>query len=358
MAPNRDSIFSKYLAETSSYTLDGRHPKLLTMIRSFHASVRFPLLATLTLSGCSALEPKESSDAPSNTAPAETTPTSFRANNQAAFNPGAAISGTAPSDSEEEPSDNEAASGTAPSDSEEESSDDEAASATDMGAAAMDDSPTDAAMDPVGEGAPAVSLGAAEGFALLGSATVTCTNSSAMTGDVGVSPGIAITGFDASCTLSGSLHAQDAAATAAHADLLVAFDELGGEECEDDLTGVELGGLTLPPGVYCFDTTAGVTGGLTLDAGGDSNASWIFQVGSAITTGPGSTMTMAGGGDSCNVFWKVGTSAVLGTTSSFKGNILASASVTLTSGSSLEGRALALNAAVTSDNNVVSSCGR
>jgi hypothetical protein len=198
------------------------------------------------------------------------------------------------------------------------------------------------------------SLGAASSFAILASSTVTCANSSAVSGDVGVSPGIAITGFDASCTLTGGLHAQDAAAVVAHADLLTAFDALGAAVCETDLTGQELGGLTLPPGVYCFDTTAGVTGALTLDAGGDANGVWIFQVGSAITTATGSTVAMAGNGNPCNVFWRVGSSATLGTTSSFKGNILALASVTLTSGSDLAGRALALTAAVTSDDNAVS----
>jgi type VI secretion system secreted protein VgrG len=202
------------------------------------------------------------------------------------------------------------------------------------------------------------SMGSLENFALLGSSTVTCTNSSAISGDVGVSPGIALTGFDASCTVSGALHAQDAAADAAHADLVSAFDILSSTICEQDLTGVELGGLTLPPGVYCFDTTAGLTDALTLDAAGDASAAWIFQVGSALTTATGSSMAMLGGGDACNVFWNVGTSATLGTGSSFKGNILASASITLTSGSSLEGRALAVNAAVTSDNNAVTGCGR
>jgi hypothetical protein len=142
--------------------------------------------------------------------------------------------------------------------------------------------------------------------------------------------------------------------------VLVAFDDLASATCETDLTGQELGGLTLSPGVYCFDTTAGVTGDLTLDGGGDANAVWIFQVGSAITTATGSAVAMSGGGSACNVFWQVGTSATLGTGSSFKGNILASASISLTSGSSLEGRALALNAAVTSDANSVSigNCAR
>jgi ice-binding like protein len=198
------------------------------------------------------------------------------------------------------------------------------------------------------------SLGAASSFALLGSSTVTCANSSAITGDVGVSPGIAITGFDESCTLSAGLHAVDALATRAHEDLAIAFDDLASRSCDENLTGQELGGQTLPPGVYCFDTTAGITGELTLDGGGDPDAAWIFQVGSALITASGSSIAMAGGGSPCNVFWKVGTSATLGTSSAFTGNILASASITLTSASSLNGRALALNAAVTSDNNAVS----
>jgi ice-binding like protein len=214
-------------------------------------------------------------------------------------------------------------------------------------------------MGQMGQGlASAPSLGAADGFSILASSTVTCANSSTVAGDVGVSPGIAITGFDASCTLSGALHAKDPVADAAHEDAQSAFDALASASCEHDLTGVELGGLTLPPGVYCFDTTAGVTGTLTLDATGDAGAAWIFQVGSAITTATGSAVAMLGGGDPCNVFWKVGSSAVLGTNSAFSGNLLASASITLTSGSSLVGRALALNAAVTSDGNAVSGCAR
>ena len=210
--------------------------------------------------------------------------------------------------------------------------------------------------DPAAPGAgTAPSLGSASRFAILGTSTVTCTNASAVAGDVGVSPGIAITGFDASCTLTGSLHAKDAIADAAHADLLVAFDSLAAVACETNLTGQELGGQTLEPGVYCFDTTAGITGELTLDAGGDADGVWIFQLGTALTTASGSAVTMAGGGNPCNVFWHVGSSATLGTTSSMQGNVLASASVTLTSGSSLVGRAMAVNAAVTSDANAVSS---
>jgi hypothetical protein len=216
----------------------------------------------------------------------------------------------------------------------------------------------DADMDPVGPGAStAPSLGSAARFALFGTSTVTCTNASAVDGDVGVSPGTSITGFESSCTLTGGLHPQDAIAVAAHADLLVAFDSLAAFACEHDLTGQELGGQTLAPGVYCFDTTAGITGELTLDAGGDADGVWIFQLGTALTTATGSAVTMAGSGNPCNVFWRIGSSATLGTTSSMQGNVLASASITLTSGSSLVGRAMAVNAAVTSDDNAVSSAG-
>jgi len=107
------------------------------------------------------------------------------------------------------------------------------------------------------------------------------------------------------------------------------------------------------PGVYCFNTTAGLTGALTLDGRGDSEAAWIFQLGSALTTATGSSVVMAGSGKASNVFWQVGSSATLGTGTKFRGNLLALASVTLVSGTELRGRALALNAAVTLDHNDV-----
>ena len=197
------------------------------------------------------------------------------------------------------------------------------------------------------------SLGAASQFAALGAATVTCANSSTVSGDVGVSPGTAITGFGAGCTLSGAIHAGDESANQAHSDLFTAFDALQAAECEHELTGQDLGGQTLAPGVYCFDTTAGLTGALTLDGGGDSNAVWIFQIGTAMTTATGSSVVLAGGGRANNVFWKVGSSATLATATTFQGNVLALASVTLVSGAQLTGRALALNAAVTLDHNAV-----
>jgi type VI secretion system secreted protein VgrG len=201
---------------------------------------------------------------------------------------------------------------------------------------------------------PAPSLGAAKGFAVLGASTVTCTGQSVVTGDVGVSPGTGITGFNPPCTITGTIHAGDAAAVQAHADLGIAYGALAGASCEHNLTGQDLGGQTLAPGIYCFDTTVGVTGALTLDGGGDSTAVWIFQVGTAITTATGSSVVMAGSGKPANVFWQVGSSATIGTATAFQGNLLAYATITLVSGSSVVGRALALNAAVTMDNNSVS----
>jgi Ice-binding-like len=198
------------------------------------------------------------------------------------------------------------------------------------------------------------SLGSAVSFAVLGASTVTCTNAAAVRGDVGVSPGTAITGFNADCAVAGTIHAGDAVAIQAHADLLPAYSSLGAAICEHRLTGQDLGGQTLAPGVYCFDAGAGLTGQLTLDGGGNSDAVWVFQVGSAITTAVNSSVVMAGSAQPRNVFWRIGSSATLATTSAFQGNILAYASITLTSGSSLVGRAMALNAAVTLDHNSVS----
>ncbi len=202
--------------------------------------------------------------------------------------------------------------------------------------------------------APGPSLGSASGFAILGASTVTCTNLSAVVGDVGVSPGTAITGFNPGCTITGTIHAGDAVAAQAHADIATAYAALKAVTCQHDLTGQDLGGKTLAPGIYCANTTIGLTGALTLDGGGDSAASWIFQIGTAITTGSNSSVVMAGSGKPGNVFWQVGSSATIALGTAFQGNILASASIGLVSGSHLVGRALALNAAVTSDDNAVS----
>jgi hypothetical protein len=202
----------------------------------------------------------------------------------------------------------------------------------------------------------APTLGAASPFAVLAASTTTCTNVSVFNGDVGVSPGTAVTGFTPGCTLSGALHAGDAVAAAGHAAAIIAFGSIALLACEHDLTGQELGGQTLAPGVYCFATSAALTGQLTLDGGGRSDARWAFQIGTTIITAANASVVMAGGANACDVFWNVGSSATLGTGTAFKGKVLATASITLTSGSSVIGRALALNAAVTSDTNEVGGC--
>ncbi len=163
-----------------------------------------------------------------------------------------------------------------------------------------------------------------------------------------------MTGFPALCTVDGVIHAGDPAAEQAHADLGIAYRAAKGTVCEHDLTGQDLGGQTLAPGVYCVDTSVGLTGDVTLDGGGDSNAAWIFQIGSTLTTATGSSVIMSGGGVPGNVFWAVGSSATIGTGTAMQGNVVAFASITLTSGSTVVGRALAVNAAVTMDHNVVS----
>ena len=202
----------------------------------------------------------------------------------------------------------------------------------------------------------APSLGSAQSFAVLGASTVTNTGSSLITGDLGVSPGTAVTGFPPGVGgVSGTIHAADAAASAAQTAVVTAYNSLASQACTQDLTGQDLGGKTLTAGVYCFASSAQLTGILTLDAQGSASAVFIFKMGSTLTTASASSVVLINGGAPCNVFWQVGSSATLGTTTSFAGNILALASITVTTGASVTGRALALNGAVTLDTNAVSA---
>jgi len=206
----------------------------------------------------------------------------------------------------------------------------------------------------------APSLGSAQSYAVLAGSTVTNTGPSGITGDVGVSPGSAITGFPPGFVVSGTIHAADASAGAAETSVTAAYTVLQGQACPapNNLTGQNLGGLTLTSGVYCFATSAQLTGTLTLNAQGNSNAVFIFQIGSTLTTASGSTVLVINGGSRCNVFWQVGSSATLGTTTSLAGNILALTSITMTTGAAvINGRALARNGAVTLDSNQVNNLG-
>jgi hypothetical protein len=197
-------------------------------------------------------------------------------------------------------------------------------------------------------------LGSASSFAVLGGSAVTCTTSS-VTGDVGVSPGTALT--LTSCPIAGgTVHANDAAAVSARRDFDTAYAALALERCDRELTG-SLAGQTLAPGVYCFTAASTSTGGvLTLD--GPANGRWLFKVGTSGTgalTGTGFSVVMRGGGTSCNVFWRVA-EAVTATDSNFQGTILAGAAITLTGGT-LVGRALAQAAVTMTGTNVsVGNC--
>jgi hypothetical protein len=204
-----------------------------------------------------------------------------------------------------------------------------------------------------------ISLGTAQTFGVLGGSTVTNTGATTVNGNVGVSPGSAVTGFPPGVVVGGAIHSNDAVAQQAQNDLTTAYNDIASTPCTVDLTGQNLGGLTLTPGVYCFSSSAQLTGALTLNALGNPNALFLFKIGSTLTTATGSSVTVINnGGSSCNhAFWQVGSSATLGTGTSFAGDILALTSITLTTGSNSSGRLLARNGAVTLDTNNVNACG-
>lgn len=202
----------------------------------------------------------------------------------------------------------------------------------------------------------AQSLGTAGEFAVLAGSTVTNTGATVVSGELGVSPGTAVTGFPPGSVVLGTIHLNDAVAAQAQSDLTTAYDAIAGTPCTVDLTGQDLGGLTLIPGVYCFSSTAFLTGALTLDAQGNPNALFLFKIGAALTTATGSSVQVINGGSNCSVFWQVGSSATLGTATRFVGNVLALTSITLTTGASVDGRVLARNGAVTLDTGTVTVC--
>lgn len=201
-----------------------------------------------------------------------------------------------------------------------------------------------------------VDLGTAASFAVLAGQSVTNTGPSTINGDLGVSPGTSITGFPPG-TVNGATHQTDATAAQAQNDLTTAYTDAAGRPGGATVSS-DLGGQTLKPGVYNSASAMGLTGDLTLDAEGDGNAVFIFQMGSTLTTASASHVNLINGASSCNVFWQVGSSATLGTDSTFRGTVMALTSIAVQTGATVEGRALARNGSVTLDTNTftVSTC--
>jgi hypothetical protein len=204
-----------------------------------------------------------------------------------------------------------------------------------------------------------VDLGTAGPFVVLGGSAVTNTGPSVLNGDLGVSPGTSLSGFGPPAVVNGATHANDAVAAGAQSDLTTAYNVAAAQPAAD-LTGTDLGNAgPLTPGAYSFTSSAQLTGALVLDAQGDPNAQFVFEIGTTLTTASNSSVQLVNGASPCNVFWQVGSSATLGTSTAFAGNVMALASITMNTGATLHGRALARTGAVTLDTNVIdgSMCG-
>jgi hypothetical protein len=198
---------------------------------------------------------------------------------------------------------------------------------------------------------PPVKMGTVNAFALLAGSAITNTGPSVINGDMGVGPGTAAGGFPPG-TLNGTAHITDAVASIAQNDLTTAYNDAAGRGPATAVPA-DLGGLTVTSGVYESASALGLTGAITLDAQGDPNAVFVFKAGSSLTTASASVVRVINGGQACNVFWKVGSSATLGTTSTMVGNVMALTSVSLNDGVTVNGRILARNGAVTLINDTI-----
>ena len=206
---------------------------------------------------------------------------------------------------------------------------------------------------------PRVLLRTAEDFAVLAGSTITNTGpttisgdiSGAPRGDVGLSPGTSITGKASITLLGGVYHQTDAVALQAQNDLTTAYNDAASRAT--NTTSAELGGKTLLPGIYSTGSSFQITGTLTLDGQNNPDSVFIFQMGSTLTTAVASRVALTNGARFCRVFWQVGSSATLGTNSTFVGHILALTSITANTGATIYGQLLARNGAVTLDRNTI-----
>jgi hypothetical protein len=196
-----------------------------------------------------------------------------------------------------------------------------------------------------------VPLGTAEDFVVLAGAGVTNTGPTTLNGDLGTFPTTSISG-PGLLTVNGTNHGGDAVTQGAKTDLVTGYNNAAGQGPTTP-AGADLGGQTLTSGVYTSATSMQLTGALTLNAQGNPNAVFVFQAGSTLTTASAASVVLTNGAQACNVYWKVGSSATLGTTTAFRGTIIALTSITLTNGATIEGRALARNGAVTMDTNTI-----
>ena len=204
-------------------------------------------------------------------------------------------------------------------------------------------------------------LGTAGNYAVMGATAITNTGPTVVNGNLAISPGgsTSVTGFPPG-VVTGEMDAANADAVLAQTDLVTAYNDAAAETTTVNLTGTDLGGRTLTPGTYTFDSSAQLTGTLTLDGQGSTNAVFIFQIGSTLTTASASHVELINGAGGCAVFWQVASSATLGTTTDFQGTVMAMQSITMNTGATIGvggpgngGRALAMNAALTLDSNVI-----
>ena len=201
---------------------------------------------------------------------------------------------------------------------------------------------------------PTVQLNGATTLAVLAGSAITSTGATIITGNMGLSPGTSIGGFPPGI-LNGTQHINDNVATQAKLDLTAAYNDVAGRTSTDMVTlAGNIGGLTLYPGLYKSTSSLAISSGdLTLDAKGNANAIFIIQIASSLTTSSGRKVILIGGALASNIFWQVGSSATFGTTSVFKGTVLAMQSITFNTGATLDGRGLARTGGITMAGNTI-----